>query len=347
MNINNQPKVNIVALEFYVPEKVLSNNELEKIFDSVDAEKIYKNTGIRNRHIAKKEVCVSDLSIIAAKNLFRNAEIDPKEIEMLIFCTQGPDYFLPATSCIIQDALGLSNSCAAFDMNLGCSGYVYGLAIAQSFIHSNMVNNVLLIIGDISSRTINPRDKSTRILFGDGVAATYISKKEGIAEISGDFILGTDGSGYQNIIIPAGAFRTPKTAATSIEKEDSEGNIRSLEDTYMNGIEVFTFALKRVPEVIDKLLIKTGNKLEQIDWFVFHQANKFILDYISRKMKIPSSKVLLSLEEYGNTSSASIPITFKLAQEKRLFKNGDLIMLIGFGVGYSWGANLLKWTEKT
>jgi 3-oxoacyl-[acyl-carrier-protein] synthase III len=341
-----QRSVKLVAVEYCVPESILNNDDLEKNFDSWNAEKIYKNTGVRNRHIADKDVCTSDLGVQAAKSLFERNSIDPKEIEMLIFCTQTPDYILPSTACIIQDRLGLPNTCASFDINLGCSGYVYGLAIANSFITSNMVNNVLLIVGDTSSKPLNLADKSVRMLFGDAATATYLNTQCGIAEIVGEFVLGTDGSGFQNIIIPAGGFRIPKTQETIIEKEDEEGNIRSLENTYMNGKEVFMFTLKRVPETINALLAKTHTTLEEVDWFVFHQANKFILDFIAKKMKISPAKVLISLEEYGNTSSASIPITLKVAQDKGLFKNGDLIMFVGFGVGYSWGANLIRWTGE-
>lgn len=343
-----QRSVKLVAVEYCVPENVLSNDDLAKIFGSWTAEQIYKNTGIRNRHIVDKNVCTSDLGVQAAKTLFEQNLIDSQKVEMLIFCSQTHDYYLPATACIIQERLKLPNSCAAFDINLGCSGYVYGLAIANAFITSNMVKNVLLIVGDTSSRPLNPEDKSVRMLFGDSAAATYIeiNRQDGIAEIIGEFVLGTDGAGCQNIMIPAGGFRIPKTLETAIEKEDNEGNVRSLENLYMNGTEVFMFTLKRVPETINALLAKTHTTLEEVDWFIFHQANKFILDFLAKKMKISSQKVLLSLEEYGNTSSASIPITLKYSQDKGLFKNGDLIIFVGFGVGYSWGANLIRWTGE-
>jgi len=202
-------------------------------------------------------------------------------------------------------------------------------------------------VGDTITRSLNRFDKSARMLFGDSATATFLSTQEGIAEILGDFVLGTDGSGSQNLVIPSGGFRIPKSAETAIEKEDEEGNIRSLENLYMNGKEIFMFSIKRVPEVINNLIAKTGISLDEVDWFIFHQANKFILDFLAKKMKIPSSKVLLSLEEYGNTSSASIPLTLKDSQNKGVFRKGDLIMLVGFGVGYSWGANLIRWTAES
>lgn len=337
----------IAAIEFYLPENILSNNDLEKLFDSWSAERIYKSTGIINRRFANKDECASDMGVQAAKRLIENNQLDPKKIEMLIFCTQTPDYIVPSTACIIQDRLGLSNSCAAFDYTLGCSGYIYGLAIANAFIVSNMVKNVLLITGDTVTKLFNPGDKSVRMVMGDAASATYLDTENGFAEISGDFVLGTDGSGYQDLIVPAGAFRIPKTVETAIEKECEEGNIRSQEDFYMNGTKVFVFTIKRVPETINILMEKNRITLDNIDWFVLHQANKFIIDYLVKKTGIPKNKVLFCLEEYGNTSASSIPIVLKDAQSKNIFKKDDLILTIGFGIGYSWGANLLRWTDNT
>jgi 3-oxoacyl-[acyl-carrier-protein] synthase III len=339
--------VKIVAVEYFVPKNTLGNNELAEILSFKDAAAIYSKTGISNRHIADKDECASDLGLQAAKKLIEQNMLDPKEIELLIFCTQTPDYSLPSSACIMQEILGISTSCAAFDINLGCSGYVYGLAVANAFISSNQVKNALLITGDTPSKVVNPLDKSVRVLFGDAGTATYLNRQDGIAEIMGEFILGTDGSGFRHLIVPAGGFRTPRTPETAKEHTDEDGNVRSLDNVYMNGAEVFVFSLKEVPKAIKALLEKNNFSLDDIDWFIFHQANKFIIDTLVKKLKIPSEKALLSLEEFGNTTCSSIPITLKDAQNRNVFNNGDLIMLVGFGVGYSWGANLLRWGNET
>ena len=333
----------IAAIEYYLPEKRLDNYDLEKDFKSWDAEKIYNKTGISNRYVADEGECASDLGVRAIEKLIQQDLLDPQKVELLIFCTQTPDYYLPTTACIIQERVGLPVSCAAFDINLGCSGYIYGLAIANAFIRSNMVKNALLVTGDTYSKLIHPADKSVRTLFGDAGTATYLDAQHGIAEIFGEFVLGTDGSGFQNFIVPAGGFRMPKFLETAKEYEDKDGNIRSKENLYMNGAEIFVFTLEIVPKTINMLLTRNNFSLEEIDWFIFHQANKFMLDHLIKKIKIPQEKVHFFLEDCGNTVSSSIPMVLRDAQQKNLFSNGDIIMLIGFGVGYSWGANILRW----
>ncbi|HGE72009.1 TPA: ketoacyl-ACP synthase III [Candidatus Poribacteria bacterium] len=332
----------ISYIEYYLPEQILTNEELQTLYPRWSSEKIYSKTGISTRHIASQDECASDLGYRAAYKLFNQSNIKPEDIDVLIFCTQTPDYCLPTSACILQDRLGLPNSCASFDINLGCSGFVYGLSIAKAYICSEMARNVLLITADTYSKVIHPLDKSVRTIFGDAGTATIISSNDGIAEI-GSFDLGTDGSGYKNFIVPTSGFRIPKSSETSIEKEDESGNIRSLDNLYMNGSNLFSFTLDAVPKTIEQLLQKVNLNLSDIDWFIMHQANRFMLRHLTEKLNIPEIKVPICLEQYGNTVSSSIPITLRDCQKNGLFKNGDLLMLIGFGVGYSWGSVLLKW----
>jgi len=335
----------ISSIEYYLPEQILTNEELQALYPGWSSEKIYSKTGISTRHIASQDECASDLGFKATCKLFDGSDIKPKDIDVLIFCTQTPDYCLPTSACILQDRLGLPNSCASFDINLGCSGFVYGLSIANAYIRSEMAKNVLLITADTYSKVIHPLDKSVRTIFGDAGTATIISTDDGIAEI-GDFDLGTDGAGYKNLIVPTSGFRIPKTSETAIEKEDNSGNIRSLDNLYMNGANIFSFTLDAVPKTIEKLLQKTNFSSNDIDWFIMHQANRFMLQNLTQYLSIPENKVPICLEQYGNTVSSSIPITLRDCQKDELFKNGNLLILIGFGIGYSWGSVLLKWTGE-
>lgn len=338
--------VKIASIEYYLPEQVLTNEELQSLFVDWTAEKIYLKTGISARHIASENECASDLGVKAAHNLMEQNGIKPADIDILIFCTQTPDYCMPPTACIVQDRLGLPTSCAAFDINLGCSGFVYGLWMASAYIRSGMVRNILLITADTYSKLIHPLDKSVRTLFGDAGAAALISADGGIAHVR-DFALGTDGSGHRNLIAPTSGFRIPRSAETAMEKEDESGNVRSLDNLYMNGPSIFAFTMRVVPKNIQELLNKAKLDLNDIDWFVFHQANKFMLQNLMRKLRIPESKAPLCLENYGNTVSSSIPITLRDYQKAGLLQGGDRIMLVSFGVGYSWGSVLLEWTGKS
>jgi len=338
----NLSTIKIASIEYYLPEEILTNEDLEKLYPEWSAEKIYLKTGISRRHIAAKDECASDLGVKAACKLLKQIDIKPEEIDILIFCTQTPDYCIPPTACIIQDRLGLSTSCSAFDINLGCSGFVYGLSIASAYIRGGMARNILLITADTYSKLIHPLDKSVRTIFGDAGVATLISADDGIAQV-GDFALGTDGSGYKNLIAPTSGFRVPKNADTDVEKEDESGNVRSLDNLYMNGSAIFAFTMRVVPRNIQQLLDLSDLKIENVDWFIFHQANEFMLKNLIKKLGISENKAPINLKEYGNTVSSSIPITLKDCQKNNLFKSGDRIMLVSFGVGYSWGSVLLEW----
>lgn len=333
----------IAAIETYLPESLLSNEQLAGELGNWDAKQIFDKTGIAARHIAGHDECSSDLGVEAAKKLFENGVCTPDDIDFLLFCTQSPDYFLPASACLMQDRLGLSKDCGVLDFNQGCSGFVYGLGLAKSLVETNLATNVLLITAETYSKFVNPRDRSARTIFGDGAAATLVKSIDSDVDLIGPFVFGTDGRGANNLIVPAGGLRRPFSADTAIERED-EGNWRSEQNLFMNGPEIFNFTLQSVPVAVNQLLQKSGYKLEQVDYFVFHQANKFMLDRLRSKIKIPPEKFWLNMENVGNTVSSTIPIALDSARQQDKIKLGDHVMLVGFGVGYSWAATIIQIT---
>jgi len=258
-------KAAIAAISSYLPEGKLTNAELAEEFGDWDAAKILEKTGIAVRSIAAAGECASDLGVAAAKRLFESGACSPSEVDFLLFCTQSPDYFMPTTACLIQDRLGLRTDCGGLDFNLGCSGFVYGLALAKSLIEAGTVANVLLITAETYSKFINPRDRSVRTIFSDGAAATFVKSIDSNSECIGPFIFGTDGSGGQEVVVPAGGLRHPLTADSAIEKGDRSGNWRSEKDLYMNGPEVFNFAITTVPRALEQLLAKWGKSMDDVD----------------------------------------------------------------------------------
>jgi 3-oxoacyl-[acyl-carrier-protein] synthase-3 len=334
----------IKAIKSFLPAGKLTNEQLAQEFGDWHAGQILSKTGVAVRGVAGPDECASDLGVAAGKRLFGSGVCAPDEIDFLLFCTQSPDYFTPTSACVMQDRLGLKTSCGAIDFNQGCSGYVYGLTLAKSLIEAGSASNVLLITADTYTKFINRRDRSIRTLFGDGAAATLVTSIEADSEMIGPFVLGTDGRGANEIIVPAGGLRCPPNSATAIEKEDDAGNWRSAQNLYMNGADVFSFALRTVPPAVDQLLQKSGLTLDQIDFFVLHQANKFILERLRGKMKIPAEKFWIDMENSGNTVSSTIPIALESAIQQGRVKTGDRVALIGFGVGYSWGATMVRIT---
>jgi len=312
-------------------------------FPGWSVEKIEEKIGIAVRRIAAKDECASDMGFRAAEKLFASGACSRDDIDYLLFCTQSPDYFLPTTACIMQDRLGLPKSCGALDFNLGCSGYIYGLGLAKGLIETGQARNVLLITAETYSKHIHPGDKSVRTLFGDAAAATLIQSSVEAEQKIGPFVYGTDGSGGKNLIVPTGGFRRPRTVESARVEEDEQGNLRAHDNLYMNGSEIFTFTLRTIPKSVKELLILSGKSLDDIDFFVFHQANKFMLEHLRKKLTVPEKKFYMSFKNYGNTVSSTIPIALKDAQREGELHAGDLVMVVGFGVGYSWGATLLHW----
>ena len=332
----------IKAITSYLPVGKLTNEQLAEQFGDWHASQILSKTGVTVRGVAGPDECASDLGVQAAKRLFANGACSPEEIDFLIFCTQSPDYFTPTTACVMQDRLGLRTDCGAIDINQGCSGYVYGLALAKSLVEAGTAKSVLLITADTYTKFINRRDRSLITLFGDGAAATLIVSMSSERELIGPFVLGTDGRGANQIMVKAGGLRCPPTAETAVEKEDDSGNWRSDQNLFMDGADVFGFALKTVPEAMRQLLDKCGLTFEQVDFIVPHQANKFMLERLRAKMRIPAEKFWIDMEQCGNTVSSTIPIALESAIEQGRVKTGDRVALVGFGVGYSWGATMIQ-----
>ena len=327
----------ISNIEYYLPQNILDNNQLEKEFPEWDTEKIAEKIGIKRRHIAEKDQTALDLGLRASERLIET--FDKDKIDFILLCTQSPDYFLPTGACILQDKLGLKKNIGALDFNLGCSGFVYGLALAKGLIQANVAKNVLLITAETYSKHIHPKDKANRSIFGDGAAACIVSESE--TEKIYDFELGTDGSGMNNIIVQNGGFRTKfNTQDTDIFEE---GNfIRNNNNLFMNGPEIFNFTIANIPNLVNRILAKHKLTIETIDYVIFHQANKFMLNYLRKKLKIVPEKFYQNMENTGNTVSASIPIALKDCINQNIVKPGDKILLCGFGVGYSWGATIIE-----
>ena len=325
----------IKGISYYLPENILDNETLIKEFPEWTLEKVASKIGISRRHVVGKTQCASDLAEKAAEKLFEEHHIDRSEIDFLLLCTQSPDYFLPTTACILQDRLKLSKNAGALDYNLGCSGYIYGLSLAKGLIYAGIAKNILLITAETYTRHLHPKDKGNRTIFGDAAAATLISTN-GFASI-GEFSLGTDGSGAGNLIIKSGGMRIPEKQNDL--KFDENGNPVSSDFLYMNGTEIFSFTQSSVPALADDTLQKNNLSKEDIDLFIFHQANKYMMNFLRKKMKLDEDKFYYFMENVGNTVSSTIPIALYHAIKDHSAKGN--IMLCGFGVGYSFGAVIL------
>ena len=297
-------------------------------------------TGIQSRPVTDDKTCTSDLCYCAANELLDSLKIDPTSIDALIFVSQTPDYILPPTSHVLQDRLGLSTDAAVFDVNLGCSGYTYGLWLASSLLQGQ-IDRVLLLVGDTCSKFTSDQDRSAFPLFGDAGTATIVEKDDSAG--SAHFVMGSDGAGAENLIIKAGGFRDPRRGQTLERTEGADGNFRRDDELFMNGQEVFTFTLKRVSPLVSELLEYSKSQVENVDHFVFHQANEFMLKHLAKKSGIPEEKMPLTMENFGNTSSASIPLTICQKLKDQLATNQTpKLAMFGFGVGLSWGAAMIQ-----
>jgi len=267
--------------------------------------------------------------------LLNDLNWDPNSVDALVFVSQTFDFpSIPATSCVLQMRLGLSKDCAAFDIALGCSGHVYGLWTVASLMAASGLSRVLLLAGDVVSRACSPLDRSTALLFGDAGSATALQADSSAPPIT--FSLGTDGSGWENLVIPAGGFRRPRNETTGIRQKAEGNNTRSAEDLFMDGAEIFDFTLQEVSPLVNKVLTAAEWNRDDVDYFVFHQANKFMLTFLAKNMKLPLAKVPFSIQDYGNTSSASIPVTINSILREAVSTRSLRLLLAGFGVGYSW-----------
>ncbi len=327
----------IKAISYYLPEQVLSNEDLQKEFPDLKIDDLTRLTGVKKRHIAPEEETAADLAFHAAKKLFSEHAIRPADIDHIIFCAQGADYITPSTACILQDRLGVPETAGSLDINQGCTGFIYSLSIANGLISTGNAKNVLLLTSVNISELIHPLDKSNKAIFGDGAAATLVSDNSESPESGiGNFVFGTDGKAFETIIIKYGGARYPDWKYKAEDRFDANGNVRNDRNFYMNGAAVFNFSVEKTPAIIRQLLEKAGLSADDIKHYVLHQANRIILESIFRKMKIPAEKQVFQLEECGNTVSSTIPIALYHAIEDGRIDRGDTIILAGFGVGVSW-----------
>ena len=328
----------IKGISYYLPEKVVTNEELLQEFPEWSVDKVAAKVGVDSRHVASEKETAGDMAEKAALKLFDEYNIDPKGIDFILLCTQSSDHFLPSTACILQDRLGIPTSAGAFDYNLGCSGCVYGIAMGKSFVDSGLAKNVLLLTAETYNKYLHPSDKSNRSIFGDGAAACLIST-EGIAEI-GEVVLGTDGSGAKHLIVETGGAR--QKAATGVITIDEDGHEKYDDYLYMNGSAIFNFTLDAVPTLMKEIFAKNGIEKDEVDYYVFHQANKFMLNTIRKVCVLPKDKFYVNLSETGNTVSSTVLIGLKQNLEAGTINPSMKVMITGFGVGLSWGGTILK-----
>ncbi|WP_042723391.1 3-oxoacyl-ACP synthase III family protein [Flavobacterium sp. B17] len=331
-------KAYIKAISYYLPEKIYTNQQLVEDFPEWSVDKIAEKVGIDERHIAAEDETAGSMAEKAALNLFKEWNIEPSEIDFVMLCTQSPDYFLPTTACVIQHNLNIPTHSGAIDFNLGCSGYVYGLALAKGLISAGVAKNVLLLTAETYTKHINPKDKGNITIFGDAAAATLVST-EGKAEIK-EFVLGTDGKGAENLMVKTGGMKY-RDKMNVVEEDENEAEKHS-DYLYMNGSKIFNFTQGNVPKLAKQTLEKNNLEKEDIGLFVFHQANKYMMEFLRKKMKIEEEKFYYYMNKVGNTVSSTIPIALSEAMKEGKTE-GNKVMLAGFGVGYSWGGTVLEY----
>lgn len=334
-------RVKISKVAYHLPESIVTNGMLSKANPEWNIKRVEVRTGVSSRHIADTDETALDLAYQACNKLFQENTDLKSKIDGIVFCTQSEDYVMPPNSCVLHDRLGLTEDVFAIDFNLACSGYIYGLAMVRGLLATGMTTNVLLINADTYSKFIHPKDKSTRLLFGDGAAVSWIEvsdNEQGIMDIS----CATSGGSHQLLMIPAGGSRLPRSEDTRVPTVDVSGNVRTPEHLHMDGIGILNFVKSRIPGQIRQLVERNGLTLADIDQFVFHQASKMALDSLKQLLDIDSHKVFSNISEIGNTVSASIPIALRDAQDQGIISPGHLILMCGFGVGLSWGSALVR-----
>jgi len=319
--------VKISRIEYYLPEFILSNNDLVQQHPEWNADKVEKKVGIRNRHIAANSETSLDMAVKAGSKLL--AKIDRDSIDFILFCTQSPEYLLPTSACIIQDSLGLRKSIGAMDFNLGCSGYVYGLALSKSLIIAGMAKNVLLLTAEAYSKFISDSDISNKSIFGDAATATLICESD-IDQI-GNFVFGTDGSGAENLMVKNLSAKNSFYENNSLKPE-----------LYMNGPEIFNFTIETIPPMVEAVLQENNMSQDDVSYVILHQANKYIIEFLIKTIGLDKSKCHIDMLDYGNTVSNTIPIALKDSLDNGRIKSGDSVLLAGFGVGYSWGSTIIR-----
>lgn len=318
----------IGPIAVHLPDRVETNEQLAEEFPRWDLDLIFSKTGIAQRHVAASDECASDLGVKAAQKLFHENDIDPQSIDFLLFCTQTPDYPLPTTACLMQERLGLSTSCGALDFNLGCSGFIYGLAIADGLIRTGSTQRILLVTAETYSKYIDREDRSLRTIFGDGAAATLIDAS--LAQSLRAFTYGTDGSGADTLLVTEGGARPSEDAHEPRHRQRWKSAL------YMDGPALINFTIAAVPELVDQVLSSAELQFADIDLFIMHQATKKMLQQLQERLEVGSDRLPIVMENCGNTVSSTIPILIDDLRANKKIGPGQQNMLIGFGVGWSW-----------
>lgn len=333
----------IGAIEYHLPSSKLTTADLATRFPEWAIEKTDAKTGIRQRSIVSGDDCASDLAVAAAEALFRSGRCAREEIDFILLCTQSPDYVLPTTACLLQERLRISKAAGALDFNLGCSGFVYGLGLASGLIRTNQASSIILLTAETYSKYLAFNDKGTRAIFGDGAAATWITGGKKIRPSIGPFVYGTDGRGSDNLIVPNSASRRSgvRKPTTNMQVTDCSAS----QSLFMDGNKLFAFAVETVPKAVIALLRKSSLSMRDIELFVFHQANAYLIEEIRKGLGVPEDRVQITIGHCANTVSSTIPIALKHAELEGKLKSGDRVMLVGFGVGYSWGATIVRWSS--
>ncbi|MDD4801737.1 MAG: ketoacyl-ACP synthase III [Syntrophomonas sp.] len=326
-----QIKAKVLGTGYFLPDRILSNHDLEKIVDT-NNEWIVERTGIRERRIAEPDMRCSDLAYEAAQMALKNANLSPEDLDLIIVATDTPDYMFPATACVVQARLGAKKA-GAFDLEAGCTGFIYAMSVAEKFLLSPDFNHIMIIGSEVMSKIMDYTDRGTCILFGDGAGAMVLGKSAGTCGIVNAEI-GADGTGAGLLLQPGGGSAFP-ASHESIDKK--------LHYLKMSGNDIYKFATRIIVEISERLLNKAGLGIEQVDFFLPHQANIRIINSALKRLKIPAEKVLLNLEHCGNMSAASIPVALAQADEKQLLKSGAIILTVGFGTGLTYGGALIRW----
>ena len=335
--------VGITAMSAAVPKRIVVNREYTEVFSKAEADEIVDKTGIEQRRFADENTCSSDLCLAAAEKLFADNNINKEDIDLLVFISQTPDYRMPATSMTLQHRLGLPNSTIAFDINLGCSAFIYGLSVVFSMMERSGLKKALLLDGETRSKVYSPRDRRSAFLFGDGGVAALIERDTKFGKSI--FSLNSDGSRADLIMIPAGGYRKMSSAETVVEKVvDEFGNMRSEEQGYMRGGDVFNFVIREIPRDIKNTLAYAEKTVDNFDYVVFHQANNYINSYIMKKMKLDEAKIPSTISKFGNTSSVSVPLTIVSELKGKLNGNKELL-LSAFGVGMTWATGIVPFVD--
>lgn len=344
MAIVHFTNVGITAMSAAVPSRVIDNYHYGlDIWPEEEVKKVVDKVGVYERRFADENTCSSDLCYAAAEKLFADNNIDRSEIDLLVFLSQTPDYRMPATCFLLQSRLGLSKSCIAFDITLGCSGFLYALSIVYSFMEKNGLRKALLLDGETRSKVYSPRDRRAAFIFGDAGVAALVERDEKFGE--SHFSLNSDGDRAELIMIPAGGYRKMSSIETLKEHViDEYGNARTDEQAFMKGADVFNFVIVEVPKDIKRLMNNIGDDIQSMDYYIFHQANTFINNYVAKKMKLDSSKIPWTIHKYGNTSSVSVPLTI-VSELKDKMQGKKKLMLSAFGVGMAWGTAVIPFVD--